>query len=51
MEDGKAALDHAKINDTFRSYYSKFYTSEISIILMDNGFSESTKHSHTLPRQ
>ena len=38
MEDSKTTSDHAKINDTFRSYHSQLYTSEFSnnAILMDH---------------
>lgn len=36
MEDGMVTSDHAKINNTFSSYYSQLYTSEFSnTILMD----------------
>ncbi len=37
MEDGTTTSDHVKINNTFRNYYSKLYTSEFSnTISMDN---------------
>ena len=42
MEDGNVTSDHARINDTFRNYYSQLYTSEFSnnTKLMDNFLSQ-----------
>lgn len=38
LEDGNVTSDHAKINETFRNYYSQLYTSEFpnNTTLMDN---------------